>query len=65
VCADEQVVEYGLDRRDELALFRRLQHVQQADDIEFEILRELARPPDELRTQWEAELPYWKVYPDT
>jgi uncharacterized protein (TIGR00369 family) len=25
----------------------------------------LARPPDTLRTQWEAELPYWKVYPDT
>jgi uncharacterized protein (TIGR00369 family) len=25
----------------------------------------LARPPDDLRTQWEAELPYWKVYPDT
>jgi uncharacterized protein (TIGR00369 family) len=24
----------------------------------------LARPPEELRTQWEAELPYWKVYPD-
>jgi uncharacterized protein (TIGR00369 family) len=25
----------------------------------------LARPPDDMRTQWEAELPYWKVYPDT
>ncbi|CAG0931812.1 acyl-CoA thioesterase [Thermoflexales bacterium] len=25
----------------------------------------LARPPDTLRDQWEAELPYWKVYPDT
>ena len=25
----------------------------------------LARPPDTLRTQWEAESPYWKVYPDT
>jgi uncharacterized protein (TIGR00369 family) len=24
----------------------------------------LARPPDDMRTQWEAELPYWKVYPD-
>jgi uncharacterized protein (TIGR00369 family) len=24
----------------------------------------LARPPDTLRDQWEAELPYWKVYPD-
>jgi uncharacterized protein (TIGR00369 family) len=24
----------------------------------------LARPPDALRTQWQAELPYWKVYPD-
>ncbi len=24
----------------------------------------LARPPEEFRTQWEAELPYWKVYPD-
>ena len=25
----------------------------------------LARPPDEMRDQWLAELPYWKVYPDT
>ncbi len=25
----------------------------------------LVRPPDEFRTQWLAELPYWKVYPDT
>ncbi len=25
----------------------------------------LARPPDEMRTQWEAELPYWRVYPDS
>ncbi len=25
----------------------------------------LVRPPDNLRTRWEAELPYWKVYPDT
>lgn len=25
----------------------------------------LARPPDGLRDQWAAELPYWKVYPDT
>ena len=25
----------------------------------------LARPPDTLRTQWEAELTYWKFYPDT
>ncbi len=25
----------------------------------------LARPPDEMRDQWAAELPYWKVYPDT
>ncbi len=24
----------------------------------------LARPPEEFRTQWLAELPYWKVYPD-
>jgi uncharacterized protein (TIGR00369 family) len=24
----------------------------------------LARPPDALRDQWQAELPYWKVYPD-
>ena len=24
----------------------------------------LARPPEEMRTQWEEELPYWKVYPD-
>jgi uncharacterized protein (TIGR00369 family) len=24
----------------------------------------LARPPDEMRTQWEAELPFWKIYPD-
>jgi uncharacterized protein (TIGR00369 family) len=24
----------------------------------------LARPPDGLRDQWIAELPYWKVYPD-
>ncbi len=25
----------------------------------------LTRPPEEFRTQWLAELPYWKVYPDT
>ena len=25
----------------------------------------LARPPEEMQTQWLAELPYWKVYPDT
>jgi uncharacterized protein (TIGR00369 family) len=25
----------------------------------------LARPPEEFRTQWLAELPYWKVHPDT
>ena len=24
----------------------------------------LARPPDGMRDQWLAELPYWKVYPD-
>jgi hypothetical protein len=24
----------------------------------------LARPPEEMRTQWLAELPFWKVYPD-
>ncbi len=24
----------------------------------------LARPPEDMRTRWEAELPYWKVYPD-
>ena len=24
----------------------------------------LARPPEEMQTQWLAELPYWKVYPD-
>jgi uncharacterized protein (TIGR00369 family) len=24
----------------------------------------LARPPEEFSTQWLAELPYWKVYPD-
>ncbi len=25
----------------------------------------LIRPPEEVRTRWETELPYWKVYPDT
>lgn len=25
----------------------------------------LARPPQIMRDQWEAELPFWKVYPDT
>ncbi len=24
----------------------------------------LVRPPEDFRTQWEAERPYWKVYPD-
>ncbi len=24
----------------------------------------LARPPEEIRTQWESERQYWKVYPD-
>ena len=24
----------------------------------------LARPPEEISAQWEAEKPYWKVYPD-